>query len=142
MYKLIKLYLRVTASSEGFLQVQGLLHHPKDFYRFFNRDSELAKQFGTGQRWWCTSRPLQGQITNYYIQINEIQKNIDEITYIFQKVIFSLVKNIKNVILLMKNITFWLTFAFSISFCLTSELQTLVTSLFVNKNIECGYAFS
>ena len=26
--------------------------------------------------------------------------------------------------------------------CLTSELQTLVTSLFVNKNIKCGYAFS
>ena len=48
----------------------------------------------------------------YYIQINEIQKNIDEITCIFQKVIFSLVKNIKSVISLVKNITFWMTPAF------------------------------
>ena len=31
------------------------------------------------------------------VQINEIQENIDEITCIFQKVLFSLVKHIKNV---------------------------------------------
>ena len=30
-----------------------------------------------------------------YIQLNEIQENIDEITFIFQKVKFLLVKNIK-----------------------------------------------
>ena len=52
----------------------------------------------------------------YNIQINEIQENIDEITCIFQKVIFSLVKNIKSVISLVKNIKFWMTSAFSISF--------------------------
>ena len=45
----------------------------------------------------------------YYIQINEIQKNIGEITCIFQKVLFSLVKHIKSVISLMKNINFWTT---------------------------------
>ena len=38
----------------------------------------------------------------YYIQINEIQENIDKITCIFQKVLFSLVKNIKSVISLVK----------------------------------------
>ena len=31
----------------------------------------------------------------YYIKINEIQENTEEITCIFQKVLFSLVKNIK-----------------------------------------------
>ena len=81
----------------------------------------------------------------YYIWINEIQSNIDEITCIFQKVLFSLVKNIKSVISLVKNINFWMTSAFFISFlcncCLTSDLQTLVTSC-VNKNIKYGYVFS
>ena len=35
---------------------------------------------------------------NYYVQINEIQAYIDEITCIFQKVLFSLVKNVKSVV--------------------------------------------
>ena len=49
--------------------------------------------------------------------LNEIQENIDEITCIFQKVLFSLVKDIKSVIsLVKKKINFWMTYAFSISF--------------------------
>ena len=43
---------------------------------------------------------LADVITFYDIQINEIQENIDEITCIFQKVLFSLVKNIN----------FWITY--------------------------------
>ena len=50
---------------------------------------------------------LSGVLHCYYIQINKIQENIDEITCISQKVLFSLVKNIKSVISLVKNITFW-----------------------------------
>ena len=60
----------------------------------------------------------------YYIQINEIQKNIDEITCIFQKVLFSLVKYIKSVISLVKNINFWMTSAFSVS-CLCNSAVSL-----------------
>ena len=56
----------------------------------------------------------------YCIQIGEIQKNIDEIICIFQKVTFSLVKYIKNNISLVKNINFWMTSAFSISFLCNS----------------------
>ena len=37
-------------------------------------------------------------VLHYSIQINEMQKYIDEITLIFIKVIFSLVTNIKSVI--------------------------------------------
>ena len=73
----------------------------------------------------------------YYIQINEIQENIDEITCIFQKVLFSLVKNIKSVISFVKNITFWMTSSFSMSFLTSNACNS-----FVNKNIKCGYAFS
>ena len=54
-----------------------------------------------------------GIIFFYYIQINEIQESIDEITCIFQKVFFSLVKNIKSIISLVKNTNFCMTFAFS-----------------------------
>ena len=61
----------------------------------------------------------------YYIQINEIQENIDEITCIFQKVLFSLVKIIKSVISLVKNINFWMTSAFSISFLCKSTVSLL-----------------
>ena len=48
----------------------------------------------------------------HYIQINEIQDYIDEITGIFHEVLFSVLKNIKSVISLVKNINFWMTFAF------------------------------
>ena len=53
-------------------------------------------------------------------KFNEIQENIDEITCIFQKVLFSLVKNIKSIISLVKNLNFWMTSAFFISFLCNS----------------------
>ena len=59
-----------------------------------------------------------------------------------KNVIFSQVKkeeNIKSDISLLKNINFCMTSAL---LCLTSELQTRVTSMFVNKNIKCGCSFS
>ena len=37
------------------------------------------------------------KINIYYIQINEIQENIDEITCMFQKVLFSVMKNVNSV---------------------------------------------
>ena len=55
----------------------------------------------------------------YYLQINEIQENIDEITCIFQRVLFSPVKNIKRFISQVKNINFWMTSGF---FCYRSEV--------------------
>ena len=65
----------------------------------------------------------------YYIQLNEIQETVDEITciHVFQKVISSLAKNIKKVISLVKNISFWMSSAFSVSFLCNSavSLQTL-----------------
>ena len=69
-----------------------------------------------------------------YIQISEVQKNIDEIISIFQKVIFSLVKYKKEVT---SENNFWMTSAFFLSFLCnpTVSLQMLVTSMFVNKNI-------
>ena len=48
----------------------------------------------------------------YYIQINEIQKYIDEITWIFPKVIFSLVTS-KVLFHFRENNNFWVTSAFS-----------------------------
>ena len=59
----------------------------------------------------------------YYIQINEIQENFHEITCIFQNVLLSPVKNIKSVILLRKNLNFWMTPAFSISFLCNSTIS-------------------
>ena len=53
----------------------------------------------------------------YYIQINEIQgENIDGITCIFRKVLFSLVKNTKSVIKFTSEKYQLLTSTFSISF--------------------------
>ena len=59
-------------------------------------------------------------------KIDEIKRTFQKVKT-FQKVLFSLVKNIKSVISLVKNINFWMTSAFSISFLcnaflLTSEL--------------------
>ena len=45
----------------------------------------------------------------HYIQISELLKNIDGKIYMLQKVIFSLVKNIKSDISLVKNINVWMT---------------------------------
>ena len=64
-------------------------------------------------------------IVFYYIQSHEIQENIDEIYCIFY-------------IFTSENIFFYI---FTPPQC-TSELQTPITFLFVNKNIKCGYAFS
>ena len=82
----------------------------------------------------------------YYIQINEIQKNIDEITCIFPKVIFSLGKISKVLFHYSENNNFWMTSAFFLSFLLTplSHFRNSDTrsSLFANKNVQCGYIFS
>ena len=78
----------------------------------------------------------------YYIQSNEIQENIDEIYCI---IVFSLVKykilyfHSTGVYIQL----FWITSDFSINLLqCTSELQTPITFLFVDENIECGNAFS
>ena len=95
----------------------------------------------------CMSDNLKTNNSFFIIYKLMKQENIYGITCIFQKVLFSLVKNIKSVIQLVKNINFWMTSTFFhkfplLLFCHTSEFQMFVTSLLVNKNIKCGYAFS
>ena len=76
----------------------------------------------------------------YYIQSSEIQENIDEILYISD--IFTC-EDIKSYIFTCEDITFWITSDFSFDLLqYTSELQTFITSLYVNENIKCGYSFS
>ena len=79
----------------------------------------------------------------YLPKLMKYRKILMKYNAYLKEVIFSLVKkkeeNIKSDISLLKNINFWMTSAL---LCLTSELQTRVTSLFVNKNIKCGCSFS
>ena len=83
---------------------------------------------------------LAGVVKNkniYYIQFNEITgkyARINEITCIFQKVILSLVTNIKSDNSLVKNINFWMTSAFSISFLCNSAVSLQNSRRFVEPH--------
>ena len=86
-----------------------------------NRKVKRVPQSQAAANHWYQEKEKRTEISViiwfYYIQINEIQESIDEITCIFQKVLFSPMKNIKSVI------QFWMTSAFSISFLCNSTVS-------------------
>ena len=68
-----------------------------------------SKGSGETAHMHCLARALAVGLCDkllYYIQFNLIKENMVEVTCIFQKMIFSLMKNIKSVISLVKNINF------------------------------------
>ena len=70
------------------------------FFTNFKMKILKANFFGENNSLWGPLQETINDISIYYmyIQINEILENSDEIACIFQKVLFSLVKNIKSVI--------------------------------------------
>ena len=86
---------------------------------------------------------MHDNIAFYYKLSHKIERIIYP-NFIFEKVIFSRLKNRKKVIFFnIEIITFYITSAFSIYLLLiTSECQAPIIFLFADENIKCGYSFS
>ena len=86
---------------------------------------------------------MHDNIAFYYKLSHKIERIIYP-NFIFEKVIFSRLKNRKKVIFFnIEIITFYITLAFSIYLQLiTSECQAPIIFLFADENIKCGYSFS
>ena len=79
---------------------------------------------------------MHDNIAFYYKLSHKIER-IMYPNFIFEKVIFSRLKNRKKVIFFnIEIITFYITSAFSI------YLQAPIIFLFADENIKCGYSFS